>query len=134
MNYIIYYLATLIPLGLLDMVWIAGIAKKFYADELGFLFSKTVKVIPVIFFYPIYAFAVLLLAVMPAVSSGSWVSALWRGALLGLAAYGAYDLTNHATIAHWPALVNFRRYRVGNRRHCSHKCGRLFYYYNFKII
>ena len=27
---------------------------------------------------------------------------LWRGALLGLVAYGAYDLTNHATIAGWP--------------------------------
>jgi len=44
----------------------------------------------------------LLLAILPAVSSASWIEALWRGALLGLVAYGAYDLTNHATIAGWP--------------------------------
>lgn len=99
------YVATLIPLGILDSIWILLVAKKFYADQLGFLFAKSVNIIPVALFYPIYAGAVLALAVMPAVSSGSWIEALWRGALLGLAAYGAYDLTNHATIAGWPLSV-----------------------------
>jgi len=105
MSYIVYYLATIIPLILLDALWILVLAKQFYANELGFLFSKSINIVPIAFFYPLYAFAVLLLAVMPAVSSGSWVEALWRGALFGLAAYGAYDLTNQATISGWPALV-----------------------------
>ncbi len=105
MNYIIFYLSTIIPLVLFDALWILVLAKSFYATQMGFLFSKSVNIIPVAFFYPIYAFAVLLLAVMPAISSGSWVSVLWRGALLGLAAYGAYDLTNQATISGWPTLV-----------------------------
>ncbi|MCX6820067.1 MAG: DUF2177 family protein [Candidatus Adlerbacteria bacterium] len=46
-----------------------------------------------------------MLAVVPAVSSVSWFEALWRGALLGLVAYGAYDLTNQATIARWPTTM-----------------------------
>ena len=28
-----------------------------------------------------------------------------RGALLGLAAYGAYDLTNQATLKNWPLSI-----------------------------
>ena len=70
-----------------------------------FLFSKSINLVPVLVFYPIYAFGVMLLAVLPAVASGSWVEALWKGALIGLLAYGAYDLTNQATIANWPVLV-----------------------------
>ncbi len=102
---IITYIASLFSLLALDGVWILLIAKKFYAEHLGFLFAPTVYTTPVAFFYPLYALAVTYLAVMPALSTHSWVDALIRGALLGLAAYGAYDLTNQATIAGWPTLV-----------------------------
>lgn len=105
MNYILYYLAALIPLIALDMLWILVLAKSFYAETMGFLFSKTINLSPAGFFYPLYALGVLMLVVLPAVSSASWLEALWRGALLGLVAYGAYDLTNHATIAHWPVSM-----------------------------
>lgn len=105
MSYIFYYLATIVPLAVLDGLWILIVSKKFYATQLGFLFSKSVNLLPVVVFYPVYALALLLLAVMPAVAAQSWAAALWRGALLGLAAYGAYDLTNHATIANWPTIV-----------------------------
>jgi len=33
------------------------------------------------------------------------MTALWRGALLGLIAYGTYNLTNHATIKGWPLTM-----------------------------
>lgn len=102
MNTFFAYVATIIPLAVLDTVWLMFVAKGFYSTHMSFLFSKTVNFTPVLFFYPIYAFVVLMLVVMPAVAANSWVEALWRGALLGLAAYGAYDLTNHATIAGWP--------------------------------
>jgi len=102
MNYFLAYIVTLIPLAVLDALWILVLAKKFYAEQMGFLFSKSVNMIPVAFFYPLYTLGILLLAILPALSSASWVGALWRGALLGLVAYGAYDLTNHATITGWP--------------------------------
>lgn len=102
MQLFITYLTTLIPLLALDALWILVVARKFYADTVGFLFSKSMNLIPAAFFYPIYALAVCALAVLPALTSGSWTEALWRGAILGLAAYGAYDLTNHATIDNWP--------------------------------
>ena len=99
------YFSTLLPMVVIDALWIGLIAKGFYAKHMGFLFTKNVNITPVIFFYPIYAFVVLFLAVMPALSSKSWTEALLRGALLGLGAYGAYDLTNHATIAKWPLTM-----------------------------
>jgi uncharacterized membrane protein len=105
MNYFIAYITTLIPLTALDMLWILVLAKKFYEDKMGFLFSKSINLVPVAFFYPIYALGVMVFAVLPAVSSASWFEALWRGALLGLVAYGAYDLTNHSTIANWPVSM-----------------------------
>ncbi len=105
MNIVIAYFATIIPLLMLDALWILVLAKDFYAKQMGFLFSPTVNLVPVAFFYPLYALAVMLLAVLPAISSSSWVEALWRGALLGLAAYGAYDLTNQATISGWPTTM-----------------------------
>lgn len=105
MTYIISYLAALIPLLVLDGVWILVVAKGFYAKHMGFLFQQNMKLAPAGFFYPLYALAVLLLAVLPALENHSWQEALWKGALLGLAAYGAYDLTNHATIANWPLVM-----------------------------
>lgn len=105
MNYFLTYVGALTSLAVLDAFWILVFAKKFYAEHMGFLFSKSIQLIPVAFFYPLYAFAIVLLAAWPAVVSGSWSEALWRGAILGLAAYGAYDLTNHATIAEWPLVM-----------------------------
>jgi uncharacterized membrane protein len=105
MTSLIGFIATLIALSGLDALWILVIAKGFYADRMGFLFTKTPNLVPAAVFYPLYSLGVLFLAVLPAFSTGSWVEAIWRGALLGIAAYGAYDLSNHATIAKWPLSV-----------------------------
>ncbi|MDP9249218.1 MAG: DUF2177 family protein [bacterium] len=107
MHTIIAYIAALVSLIALDMLWILVLAKKFYAAQMGFLFSKSINFAPVAFFYPLYALGILLLAVLPAFGATSWVEALWRGALLGLVVYGAYDLTNQATIANWPTSMTF---------------------------
>jgi uncharacterized membrane protein len=56
-------------------------------------------------FYILYLFGVVYFATMPALKDGGWRRALLSGALLGLVAYGTYDLTNQATLRHWPALV-----------------------------
>ena len=45
------------------------------------------------------------LAVIPALNGGSWLSALVAGAVLGLVAYGTYDLTNLSTVRDWSVAV-----------------------------
>ncbi len=105
MNYIFYYISTLIPLVLLDALWILVLAKGFYAKHMGFLFTKSVSFVPVTIFYLLYAIGVVYFVVMPALSSNSWLTALFNGLFLGLLAYAAYDLTNQATIPNWPTVM-----------------------------
>lgn len=105
MNTLVSFFAVFLPLIALDAFWIGVVAKGFYAERMGFLFQVPLNYVPALFFYPIYALAILLLAVEPALAHASAVEALWRGAVLGLAAYAAYDLTNQATIAGWPTSM-----------------------------
>lgn len=46
-------------------------------------------------------------AVLPALATRSWRVAAGKGALLGLVAYGTWDLTNLAVIRDFPALLAF---------------------------
>ena len=57
-------------------------------------------------FYLVYVAGIVHFAVMPAVNGGSWVTALVNGALLGLVAYGTYDMTNLATLKNWSVSVS----------------------------
>ncbi len=99
------YLTILASLIVLDGIWLLFIAKAFYKKHLGHIFAETFTLWPAGLFYLIYAFGIAYFAVGPALEAKSLMLALGRGALLGLLAYGAYDLTNHATIARWPGVV-----------------------------
>ena len=52
-------------------------------------------------FYLFYVLAVVILAVNPALEKQQWILAAFYGGLLGLAAYGTYDITNLATLKGW---------------------------------
>ena len=88
-----------------DMLWIGFIAKNFYQSHLGFLIKPTISWMPAVAFYLLYIVGLVVFVLVPALQTGQWTDALWRGALLGLIAYGTYDLTNAATIPNWPAVV-----------------------------
>lgn len=99
------YITILISLLALDIAWIGFVAKSFYQKNLGFIMADKFAIIPAIIFYILYAFGIMYFVVNPALAAKSLSSAVFRGALLGLMAYGAYDLTNHATLAKWPLKV-----------------------------
>lgn len=99
------YIVSLISLAALDSVWIGWLAAPFYRSHLGYIFADKVSLVPALLFYLLYAFGVVFFAVGPAVEAKTLSDAILRGALLGLLAYGAYDLTNQATLANWPLVV-----------------------------
>lgn len=101
------YLVTLLSLLLLDGIWLTTIAKTFYKKYLGYLFAENVTYWPILLFYPLYAVGIVFFVLQPALEHKSLGEAVFRGALLGLVAYGAYDLTNQATITKWPVMVTF---------------------------
>lgn len=101
-----YYLVSLITFLVIDGIWLAFMSKAFYAKQLAHLMASKPNWTAALIFYLIYAVAIASLVVQPAISQNLTNSKIViYGAILGLAAYGAYDLTNQATLKNWPYIV-----------------------------
>jgi len=103
-NFAIYtsFLVTLIAI---DLVWLLGIAKNLYRDQMGDLMASEPKLIAGLAFYFLYALGVCIFVIVPALSKQSWIYALQYGALFGLFCYMTYDLTNLAVIRNFPTQL-----------------------------
>lgn len=88
----------------LDGLWIGATAAGFYKKHLGYLLAPQFSVAPAAVFYLLYAAGLVYLVVVPGLGR-PLLSVFLTGALVGLMAYGAYDLTNQATIKDWPFVV-----------------------------
>ena len=104
-TFITAYIATIVIFLAIDFVWLKYVALTFYRNNLGDLMLEQPKLGIAAGFYLMYAAAVVVLAVLPALRANDWSTALLYGALLGMAAYGTYDITNLATLKNWPAIV-----------------------------
>lgn len=98
--------ATLLTMGVMDAVWLVTMTPRLYRRQIPDLLLDSPQWAPAVAFYLLYAAAVLVLVIRPALE-GDWglPRLLASGALLGLAAYGTYDLTNQATLRGWSTLV-----------------------------
>ena len=90
------YGVALLVMGALDAVWLGWLAIDFYRRELGPLMTDSVRIVPAALYYVGFPAAIVALALTPRPATPS--SAALRSALLGLAAFGVYDLTNLATL------------------------------------
>ncbi|MBU4210424.1 DUF2177 family protein [Patescibacteria group bacterium] len=99
------YLITLPVFLAIDLVWLSLIARKFYAQHLGYLMKTNVNFVAAGLFYLLFVVGLVIFSVLPALEKNSWTQALFLGALLGLISYATYDLTNLATIKDWPLVV-----------------------------
>lgn len=108
MKIITQVLLTAIPFWILDGLWLGVISKTFYKKQLGHLMTDQIKWAPALIFYALYPIAIYVLIIQPALE-GDWSlgKLAVRAAVLGVASYAAYDLTNHATIKNWPAIVTY---------------------------
>lgn len=99
------YLIALPLFLVIDMIWLAVIAKSFYARQLGFLMRPDINWLAAIIFYLLFIAGLVIFVISPALDKGSWQQALLFGALFGLITYATYDLTNLATLKDWPLMV-----------------------------
>lgn len=105
-TYIIGFFATIIPMLLIDVVWLTTMTQTFYKKYLGTLFAEKPSLTPAIIFYIIYGLGVVYFVVVPLLrANASLTTVFLTGAFLGLLAYGTYDLTNQATVKNWPTIV-----------------------------
>ncbi len=96
------YVTALIFFLAVDAVWLGFIARRFYAGQLGDLMRQSPNLQVAAVFYAVYVIGLVYFAIWPARLEGSAGTAFFNGALLGLIAYGTYDMTNLATVRDWP--------------------------------
>lgn len=101
----IEFTATVVVFIVIDGLWLERVARTFYRRHLGYLMAEKPIWLAAGIFYLLYAIGLTVFAVIPGTDAGSALEALWRGGLFGLVAYATYDLTNHATVRDWPAIV-----------------------------
>lgn len=102
---VILYFAMLAVCFGIDIIWLGLMNSRFYKVKLAGLMSEKVNWLPGILFYALFVFGLIVLVVLPAVDTQSWVRALLWGGLFGMVAYSTYDLTNLTTIKNWPVIV-----------------------------
>lgn len=99
------YAACVVAFFALDIAWLGFVAKAFYQRQMGHLLAENTNWGAAIAFYLIYVAAIVVLCVLPAVEKQSLLRALGLGAVFGLAAYAAFDLTSLALLKGFPAGV-----------------------------
>jgi uncharacterized membrane protein len=107
---LIAYIATLVMFLLLDGLWLGVLMAPTYRELLGSLMLEKPLLVPAAVFYCLYVFGCVVFVVLPATS---WQRAAKMGALLGLVAYGTYDLTNWATLRGWSVQVTLMDWAWG---------------------
>jgi len=104
-RFVIAYLATGVVFLGLDAIWLSQVGLGLYRREIGALLLEQPNLPVAGLFYLLFVAGIVLLVVQPAAADGDWLAALWMGALLGLVAYGTYDITNLSTLRGWSPTI-----------------------------
>ena len=105
MRFVAAYVAILLAMAAIDLVWLGVVARKFYRDQLGTLMLDKPRLLPAAAFYLLYPIGILMFACMPGSDAHSVLHASMLGAAFGFFAYATYDLTNLAVLRNWPVQL-----------------------------
>ena len=101
----IAYVVTGLVFLTLDGGWLALVGPTLYKPEIGALLAEKIQAAPAVLFYLIYLSGLIYFAIAPNLDK-TWVKAAISGAVLGLVAYGTYDLTCQAVMKTWSTKVS----------------------------
>lgn len=100
------YFIALPVFFLIDFIWLALVARKFYLDQIGMLMKTNINWPAAIIFYLLFIVGLIIFVIAPAVEKKSLTHAVIMGGLFGFFAYATYDLTNLATLKNWPLTLS----------------------------
>ena len=89
----------------LDALWLGVVARPWYQAGIGHLLAEPPRWSAALLFYALYPLGLLVLGLLPLAATATLSRVLLQGALLGLFAYGTYDLSNLATLRGWPVWL-----------------------------
>ena len=102
------YVVTLALFLVIDGIWLGVVAGGLYRSQMGALVAERFNFGAAAAFYLLYPVGLTVFTVWPGLSGGEGglpVRTLLLGGLLGLVAYGTYDLTNLAILRDWPVSI-----------------------------
>jgi uncharacterized membrane protein len=98
LDWIMLWITAAILFLAIDMVWLLWLGRGFYTAEIGALLRQPPNLSAAGLFYILYVTGLMVMVIWPAFQAQSAAQALLYGAILGLIAYGTYDLTNLAVM------------------------------------
>lgn len=99
---IVLYIATLLVLVPMDILFLGIVAKGFFTSQVGDMLGE-LRLAPAILFYLLYVVGILIFVNGGAAATAG--SALLFGALFGLFCYATFELTSMALLKHWTWMV-----------------------------
>ena len=99
--YAFAYLGFSVCYLFMDAIWLGLVAKDSYTQAMQGMLRDEFPVAPWVIFYLFYSAAVSHLVVVRSLHE-TGPRAFFDGAIFGMAAYGAYNLTNYAILDGWP--------------------------------
>ena len=106
MKLVIAYVVAAIAFGLLDALWLRWAGPNLYRPVIGEIMADEFRLAPAAAFYLIYIAGMVWFAIRPGLESGSVVTALLNGAMLGALCYATFDLTSQAVFKVWSTHVS----------------------------
>jgi len=101
-RYAVLYLATLMILLPLDLLFLGVLAKGLFVSEVGDMLGE-VRVLPAILFYLLYGAGIVVF--VNGAAAATWQSTALYGALFGLFCYATFELTSLAMLKQWSWAV-----------------------------
>lgn len=100
------FFIIMVSMIIIDGLWLGIMLNRFYAPNMGNLLTDKVSILPAVIFYILYAFALNVFVVLPALKNNTgYLDLFLLGLLFGMVTYGTYDLTNQATLKNWPWVL-----------------------------
>lgn len=106
LKYLPAYIATIIVMFILDLIWLSQIAQPLYQAGIGHLMAAEPKLGFAALFYLVFVLGLMWFAVRPDAATKGLKSAFIAGAVFGFFVYASYDLTNLALLKDWPLKLS----------------------------
>jgi uncharacterized membrane protein len=97
-RYVVLYLATLIVLLPIDLLFLGLVARGFFVSQVGDMLGE-IRPAPAVLFYLLYVAGILIF--VSGSPAADWQSTLLYGALFGFFCYATFELTSLSLLRHW---------------------------------
>ena len=101
MQIVIMLVVTSVIFLIADALMLRFVVQPIFQQHLGSQLIDGIRLAPAIVFYLMYMAGILWFAGIPALAEGTPIKALINGAVLGLIAYGTYELTSWSVMRDW---------------------------------